>query len=212
MNRSQAGLVCLIFICSLAQLEGQNAALPQTAFAPASGSSIAVLSFNAAVLGTTEAKKQLGALEQKYSPRQKELQRLNDEIETLRRTVNEKNAGLAQADWSQKLEELSTKEKRLQREAEDFKNDSQVESQQVFQQIAQKLFSFLQDYSQRHGYKLVLDRGTDLAPVVWWAASNVDITEQVTKGYDAKYAVEIPGPQEAPSPTQPSKKIGPPKR
>ena len=159
MNRSQASLVFLVLICPLAQMEGQNPAFPHTASAPASGSSIAVLSFNAAVLGTTEAKKRLGALEQKYSPKQKELQRLSDEVEALRKTVNENSAALAQANRSQKLEELGIKEKRLQREAEDFRSDSQAESQQVFQQIAEKLFSFLQDYSQRHTYTLVLDRG-----------------------------------------------------
>ena len=80
-------------------------------------------------------------------------------------------------------------EKQLQREAEDFKNDSQAESQQAFQQVAQKVFSLLQDFSQQHGYAAVLERGTETAPVVWYTASNVDITDQLIKSYDAKYPV-----------------------
>ena len=189
-NRLQASLVFAIVLCSLGQLKGQTTALPPAALAPAAGSFIAVVSFNAAVLSTTEAKQRLGALEQKYSPRQKELQRLNDEVEALRKTVKTNGDGLAQADRNQKLEELAKKEKRLQRESEDLKSDSQVEAQQVFQQLAEKLFPFLQRYSQRHGYTLVLDRGADTAPAVWWAAPNVDITEQVIKGYDAQQSAK----------------------
>ena len=99
------------------------------------------------------------------------------------------------------MQELGTKEERLQREAEDFKNDSQTESQQVFQQVAQKVFSFLQGLSQQHGYAAVLERGTEAAPVVWYAASNIDITDQIIKSYDAKSglgAVNLPNNPERP--------------
>jgi len=81
---------------------------------------------------------------------------------------------------------LENKEKQLQRQAEDFKNDSQSESQEVFQRVAQKVYAFLQAYSQQHGYSAVIERGSDAAPVVWYTASNMDITEQLVKAYDAQ--------------------------
>lgn len=46
-----------------------------------------------------------------------------------------------------------------------------------------------QDFSQQHGYAAVLERGTESAPVVWYAASNVDITEQLIKAYDTKNGI-----------------------
>ena len=64
------------------------------------------------------------------------------------------------------MQELGTKEKQLQLEAEDYENDTQTESQQVLQQVAQKVFSFLQEFSQQHGYYALLERGTDVAPIV----------------------------------------------
>jgi len=81
---------------------------------------------------------------------------------------------------------LNTKDKQLQREAEDFKNDSQQDSQQAFQRVAQKMYSFLQEYAQQHGYSAVLERGTDSAPVVWYATNNMDITDQLTKAYNVR--------------------------
>jgi outer membrane protein len=153
------------------------------------------VNFNAAVLGTAEAQRSMGALQKKYTPREQELQKLDDDIEATKKSLNDAAAKQTDADRNQKLQDLETKEKQLQREAEDFKNDSQSESQQVFQQVAQKLFALLQEFSQQHGYLAVIERGTDTAPVVWYTAGNVDITDQLIKSYDAKYgggAVSLP--------------------
>jgi outer membrane protein len=187
MRRSRSGTLILGFLCTLGVPYRKNAAWAQTVPAAPSSGGIVTLNFNAAVLGTLEAQRRLGALEKKYSPREQQLQNLNDEIEALKKTLNDSGSvKLAEAEKNQRFQELGAKEKQLQREAEDFKNDSQSESQQTFQQVAQKVFSFLQAFSQQHGYAAVLERGTDTAPIVWYAASNVDITDQITKGYDAK--------------------------
>jgi outer membrane protein len=184
----------ILVLCAFTALHGQNPASTPIASALPSGSAIAVLNFNAAVLGTAEAQRQLGALEKKYSPREQQLQRLNEDIEAFKKTLSD----------SAKLSE-----KQLQREAEDFKNDSQSESQQAFQQVAQKVFSFLQAFSQQHGYAAVLERGTDTDPIVWYAASNVDITDQITRGYDAKFGPGASSLPETPSATQPPAGVTP---
>ncbi len=177
---------------SLYSLSAGYAQTAPVAAAPSSPSSIVTLNFNAAVLSTAEAQRSPSALQKKYLPREQELQKLNDAIEALKKTLSEGATKLSEVDRSQKLQELAARDKQLQREAEDYKNDSQAESQQAFQQVAQKVFSFLQEYSQQHGYAAVLERGTDAAPVVWYAASSVDITEQLTRSYDAKFGGILP--------------------
>jgi outer membrane protein len=107
------------------------------------------------------------------------------------------------------VQELGSKEKQLQREAEDFKNDSQTESKHVFQQIAQKVFSFLQVFSQQHGYDAVLEQGTDAVPIVWYTGRNVDITDQIIKGYDAKSGFGAPSLPDTPATTPASPGILP---
>ena len=183
-------------LCALSSALAQSNSQMPTAPAPSASPNIVAINFNAAVLGTAEAQKGLAALQKKFAPRQQELQKLNDDIENTKKSLNDVAAKLTDAEKDRKLQDLGTKEKQLQREAEDFKNDSQAESQQEFQQVAQKVFSFLQDFSQQHGYAAVLERGTETAPVVWYTANNVDITDQLIKSFDAKYsagAVSSPG-------------------
>jgi outer membrane protein len=166
---------------------------------------IVALSFNAAVLQTAEAQKELGALQAKLAPRQAQLQSLNNEVEALRKEL----AGDKLNDSERETRErsLETKEKELQRQAEDFRNDSQSESQQVFQKVAQKVYAFLQTYSQQHGYSAVIERGSDTAPVVWYAAGNLDITDEFIKAYNAQLPAASAGLPNAPgsgTPAQPT--------
>jgi outer membrane protein len=147
---------------------------------------IVTLSFNAAVLQTAEAQKEMGALQTRFSPRQTQLKALNDEVEALRKQISNTGDKLSDTEMATRERAIENKEKQLQRQAEDFKNDSQSESQEVYQRVAQKVYAFLQAYSQQHGYSAVIERGSDAAPVVWYAASNMDITEQLVKAYDAQ--------------------------
>jgi outer membrane protein len=157
--------------------------------APASTShaqNIVTVSFNAAVLQTAEAQKSLKALEARYSPKQKQLQALNDEVESLRKQLADTSSNLSDIERAARARTLESKEKQLQREAEDIKNDSQNESEQIFQRVATKVYAFLQTFSQQHGYTAVIERGSDAYPVVWYAAGNMDITDELIKAYNAQ--------------------------
>jgi outer membrane protein len=171
--------------------------------------SIVTVSFNAAVIQTAEAQKQLGALQSKFAPRQAQLKALNDEVESLQKQLSDTTQKLTDAERSAREQTLETKQRQLQRQAEDLRTDSQNESQDVLQAISQKLYTFLQKYAQQHAYSAVIERGSDTAPVVWYAANNLDITEQLVKAYNeqssnvppsvAKPAKALP---ESPSPSR----------
>ena len=158
----------------------------QVASNPPAAEHIVTLSFNSAVLQTAEAQRELSALQAKLAPRQAQLQSLNNEVEALRKQLTDAGDKLSDTERETRERSLETKEKELQRQAEDFRNDSQSESQQVFQKVAQKVYAFLQTYSQQHGYSAVIERGSDAAPVVWYAAGNLDITDELTKAYNAQ--------------------------
>ena len=189
MKRPEIFMLPFMVVCAMSTARAQSTNSMPTVPAVSTPSNIAVINFNAAVLGTAEAQRSMGALQKKYAPREQELQKLNDDIEATKKSLNDAAARLTDAERNQKLQDLGAKEKQLQREAEDFKNDSQAESQRAFQQVAQKVFSLLQEFSRQHGYAAVVEQGTETAPVVWYTATNVDITDQLIKSYDAKYAV-----------------------
>lgn len=73
------------------------------------------------------------------------------------------------------------------------------------------MFSFVQEFSQQHGYAVVLERGTDTAPVVWYTASNLDITDQIIKTYDAKFGLGASSLPDNPAGTRSSPAISPKK-
>jgi len=193
------GTTALIFglLCTAA------ASLAQAPAAATSGpllSSVVTVSFNSAVLGTAEAQRDLRALQKKFAPREQQLQKLNDDIEASKKLLNDGATKLTESEKNQRIQELNTKDKQLQREAEDFKNDSQSESQQLFQRVAQKVYALLQEYSQQHAYSAVLERGSDASPIVWYAASNVDITDKIIEAYNTKSGMNDSTLPDKPSP------------
>ena len=144
------------------------------------------VAFNAAVLQTAEAKRLFADLQTKFAPRQAHLQQLNTEVEALKKQINDSAATLSDADKSAKAGTLDREEQQLQRDAEEFKSDADSASQQAFQSVAQKMYALLQDYAKQRGYTLVIDRGSDTAPVVWYAAPGADITAELIKAYDVR--------------------------
>jgi outer membrane protein len=172
--------------------------LAQTPPSQPTSENIVTMSFSTAVLETAEAKKEFASLQTKFAPRKAHLQALNEEIEALRKQLGNTSGKLSDSEKNTREQSLNSKEKQLEREAEDFRNDSQSESQAAFQRVAQKIYAFLQSYSKQHGYAVVIERGTDSAPVVWYAANNMDITDQVAKAYDAQAGTTLPAPSNAP--------------
>ena len=165
---------------------------------PPATTGVVTVSFNAAVLQTAEAQKELGALQTQYAPRQAQLKTLNDEVVELQKQLQATGDKLSDTERANREQTLNTKEKQLQRESEDFKTDSESDSQQVFQRVAQKVFVFLQNYAQQHAYSMVVERGSDASPVVWYVAGNLDITDALAKAYNAQSGTAKASPASPP--------------
>jgi outer membrane protein len=187
-------LVAVASIASVAQTPPASPAMP----------GVVTVSFNAAVLQSAEAQKQLSALQTKYAPREAQLKALNDQIVDLQKQLQATADKLSDAEQANREQTIATKQKQLQRDSDDFKTDSQSDSQQVFQVVAQKMYAFLQNYSQQHSYAVVVERGSDAQPVVWYSAANIDITEDLIKAYNAQSGVTAPASTGLPSAPRPS--------
>jgi outer membrane protein len=176
-------LVVVFCVASLRATEAQTPLIQENP------QHIVTVNFNAVAIQTAEAQRDLNALQAKLAPRQAVLKALNDEVEALRKQIDNTSDKLSETERFTQTRTLASKEKQLQREAEDFKNDSQNESQQIFQRVGQKVFAFLQTYSKQHAYSAVIERGSDTSPIVWYAAPDIDITDDVIKAYDAQAGI-----------------------
>jgi outer membrane protein len=184
-------VVCLVvtcfFVCNT--VSGQQPAEPAS---HAGLPRIVTVSFNAAVMQTAEAKREFSTLQAGFAPRQSKLQGLEREVDALRKQLADTSVLLSDPEKEAKGQALAAKEKELQREGEDYRADADSASQQAFQKVAQKVYAFLGEFARQHGFSLVVERGSETAPVVWYASSDADITDSVVKAYDAKGTASVP--------------------
>ena len=121
LRRTAVPILCLAFAFGSAHAEGQGGtAQNQT-------QSVVAVNFNALVLETNEAQRDLGALETKFAPRQAQVQALNTEVEGLRKQLADSGATLSDEERATRTQALEAKERQLERLAEDLRSDSQAE-------------------------------------------------------------------------------------
>ena len=198
----------LSLVCVLASGLGVGAlAQAASAPAPATGATkVAVINFQQAVARTNEFQRDIADLRKKYDPREQKLQNLNDQIEALKKQLQDSGATLTDAERQAKLTLIDNDTKQLQRSADDLRNDEQSDGQETFQQVGQKVFTTLSTYAKAHGFQLVLDASQQNSPVLWLTPS-ADITSEVTRAYNAQSGIPAPVPS-APTPNASVKKPG----
>lgn len=178
-------VVCLGCPCMESGTWGQSAA-------PETSQHLATISFSMAVMQTNEARRDFGALESKYSPRQRQLESLSREIDELRKQFTDLKGHLSDTEVNARTQTLAAKQKQLERAEEDLRNDSQSDGEQAFRRIEQKVFEFLQNYAHDHGYTMIIDRGTETTPVVLYTTQNADVTNEVVSAYNAESGIPAP--------------------
>jgi outer membrane protein len=189
-----------LLLCSLKGHAAQSAgAAAEGVQVPA----IVTITFNAAVLQTNEAQVEFNRLQTQFASRETHLRELNNEIEAQRKQLVTTSDKLSEEERATRGKAIDTKDKQLQRDAEDLRNDSQTESQRVFQSVAQKVYTFLQEYAEKHGYSFVLERGSTENPVVWYALKSSDITDAVVQAYNTKSGIAAPSPASKNAPAKP---------
>jgi outer membrane protein len=179
---------------------------------PAAGpAKIAVITFQMAVAQTNEGQRNFADLEKKYSPKEQQLKALNDEIESLTKQLQAQGDKLSEAARASQAKTIDDKKKRLDRDAEDARNDFQHEMGEAYNTLASKVYDVMSAYAQQQGYTLVLDFSQQQNPILF-ALPSTDITKAVVEAYNLKSGVPAPPAQPATSavPSAPSPATKPP--
>ena len=108
-------------------------------------------------------------------------------------------------EWNRRAARLRTideKEKTLQRNVEDARNDFGSEMNEKLGAVAQKVAGVMTRYAQQNGYTLILDAGSQQqqSPILW-AAESTNISEAVVQAYNQQSGV----------PAQPAGATAPPR-
>ena len=196
-------LVCLLASATgVGILSSPSNALAQAPSAPAPATSaglaaapefpanpkIAIIAFQQAVAATNEGQRNFAQLRTKFEPKQAALKAQSDEIDSLKKQLQDAGANLSEPERDSRLRTIDEKTKSLQRSAEDAQNEASGAMNDMYQQLAQKVYAVLDSYSNQNKFTIVLDTSAQQTPVLW-ANQGSDITKAVVDAYNAKSGV-----------------------
>jgi outer membrane protein len=195
MKRSLS-LVCMLASTLGASALAQTAAEPPSApgapaaTAPAGPTKIAVIQFEAVVGQTNEGKRVFAELNTKFQPKQQQIKSASDEVDTLKKDMQTAGDKLSDTERATRLRTIDEKEKTLQRNVEDARNDFGSEMNEKLGAVAQKVAGVMTKYAQQNGYTLILDAGSQQqqSPILW-AAESTNISEAVVEAYNQQSGV-----------------------
>jgi outer membrane protein len=193
MKRTFASIVLLVLV-SMASLAQTSSATPNPApSAPSTGVKVGVIDMQGAIAGSNEGQRDFEALAKKFEPRRLELQKLNTDIEDLKKQLSTQGDKMNPEAHDALVKSIETKTKTLQRSAEDAQNEFQQQQNEVAGRILQKMAPVITKYVADNGYGLLLDASSPWpqGPVVV-ATQAVDITKQVVDAYNVQSGVPAP--------------------
>jgi Skp family chaperone for outer membrane proteins len=174
---------------------------PAAAVAPqAVPAKIALIAYEQVAAATNEGQRSIQEIQKKYEPKKAQIDSLSAEVDSLKKQLQSAPATLSDSDRASRLRNIDTKEKQLQRDAEDAQTAYNADLQESLGKVAQKLGPTVVKYVQENGYTLLLDiSGQQGGVSVMWAAPGTDISQAIISAYNASSGVAAPVPS-APTP------------
>jgi Skp family chaperone for outer membrane proteins len=154
---------------------------------------IALVAFEQAVFATNEGQKAVQDVQKKFEPKKAAIDSLGQEVESLKKQLQSAPATTTDADRAARLKAIDTKEKQLNREAEDAQTAYNADLQEAYAKVAQKVSVTLKTYVAANGYTLLLDVSNQQSAVMW-AVQNTDVTQAVVEAYNTSSGVAAPAP------------------
>lgn len=181
---------------------GSSAALPAApgsagdppAVSSPGGTKVGTINVEGAIFLSNEGQRDFDALGKKLEPRQNELKAKNDEIESLKKQLNTQGDKLNDDAKAALAKQIETKQKALERDAQDAQEDARNQENEVAQRILQKMAPLIVDYAKNNGFGLIIDASQNNqwpnGPVLWNSMA-MDITRPVVDAYNIKSGVPV---------------------
>jgi Skp family chaperone for outer membrane proteins len=210
---SLAAAVLLASAMSMAQASGASSsglpAAPGTANDPpaisgAGGSKLAAINIEGAIFASNEGQRDMDALQKKFEPKSTELKGKNDEIDALKKKLTTQGASLNDDSKAELQRQIEQKQKALDREAQDAREDFQNQQNEIGQRILQKMAPIILKYANDNGLGVIMDTSNPWPQgQVVWASPSVDITKPIVEAYNVQSGVAAP-PKASGSTSRPS--------
>lgn len=144
---------------------------------------VAIIHVQNTILSTKDGQKAANDLSARFAPKKSELEKKQTDITNLQDQLRKGSATLSEDAKAKLMRDIDSGNKSLQRETEDAQADLDQEQGKIMQELGNKVMAVIEKYATQNGYALVLDVSNPQTPVLW-AASAIDITNDIVKLYD----------------------------
>jgi outer membrane protein len=176
-----------------AALPAAPSAAGSAAAVSSTGTKIGTINIEQAIFATNEGRRDFEALSKKLEPKQTELKGKNDEIESLKKQLNTQGDKLNDDARNTLVKQIESKQKILDRDVQDAREEAQNQQNEIAQRILQKMAPVIQKYAADNGYGVLLDTSTPWpqGPVIP-LSETMDVTKAVVDAYNAQSGVPAP--------------------
>ena len=161
---------------------------------------VAVIHIQNAIVSTRDGQKAATDLQARYDPKRKEIEQKQQEVNALQEKLKRGSNTMSEEAKQSLMTEIDQKTRSLNRVAEDAQADFEQDQNRLLQDLGQRMMVVIQKYAQDNGFALVIDISSPQTPVLW-AATAIDITDEIVGLYDKNTA-----PPAAPAAAPPAKK------
>ena len=170
---TRAGLLCLA-LATLAPV-----AWAQSASAPASAK-VGIVNMQKAMADSDELKKASAAVEAKYKPRQDEITKLQNDLQSIQQQLS--SGKVTEAAAADLQAQGQRKQRDLQRLSDDLQQDFERDRQDILGKATQKMQQVVSKLAEEKGLDLILD----VTQTVYFKPA-LDITADATAAYNKAY-------------------------
>jgi outer membrane protein len=165
---------------------------------------VAIIHIQNAILSTKDGQKAAGELQGTFAPKKADIDRKQQELAALQDQLKKGSATMSDEAKTKLMRDIDAGTTRLNRETQDAQADLDEANGKLMQELGNKMMAVVEKYATQNGFALVLDVSNPQTPVLW-AASSVDITNDIVKLYDQASPTGSTGAAKpaAPAPTRP---------
>jgi outer membrane protein len=153
------------------------------AHAQAAPTKVAVIQVQTAILSTKDGQKAAADLQSRFAPKKAEIDKDQADVAALQDQLKKGQATMSEDAKAKLMRDIDGANTRLQRKTQDAQSDLDEEQQKIMQELGNKMMAVIDKYAQANGIAVVIDVSNPQTPVLW-AASGIDITNEIVKLYD----------------------------
>src|SRR5271154_5074871 len=113
---------------------------------------VAVIDIQAAIAQTNDGKKAGADMKTKFTPKQTELQKKQQDIEAMQEQLRKGQNTLSEENRQKMMRNIDQKTTVLKRDGDDFNQDVQQETQRIMGDLYPKMITVLNKYATENGY------------------------------------------------------------